>query len=89
MDNKHALVKDLKGFMVSELKLKRGVDDIKDDAQLFGPDGLGIDSLDGLSLGVAAETRYGIKIDPTSDEGKAALSSVNALADHIMKVQKG
>ncbi len=35
--------------MVTELKLRKAPADIKDDAALFGPDGLGIDSLDGTS----------------------------------------
>lgn len=84
-----ALIADLKSFMIAELGLKRGADDIKADAPLFGPDGLGIDSLDGLQLGLAAEKKYGIKVDPESDQGRAALASLNALADHIEKSRQG
>jgi len=81
------LIQDLKSFLISELKLGKKAGDIKDDAALFGAEGLGIDSLDALQLGVASEQRYGIKIPIDSDEGKAALSSVNALADFILQAQ--
>lgn len=79
------LIVDLKRFMIKELKLKRAEDQIKEDAALFGPDGLGIDSLDGIQLGVAAEARYNVRIPIDTDEGKQALSSLNALADYIFK----
>jgi len=88
MDKEH-LVKDLKEFMISELKLKRTIGDMIDSAKLFGPDGLGIDSLDGIQLGVAAEQRYGVKIPVDTDEGKQALSSINALADYILRSKAG
>ncbi|MEP7126707.1 MAG: phosphopantetheine-binding protein [Byssovorax sp.] len=88
MENDRAtLVRDLKQLMVTELKLQKAPADIKDDAPLFGPDGLGIDSLDSLQLGSSAELKYGIKIPIETDEGKAALGSVNALADYIMRTQ--
>jgi acyl carrier protein len=87
--DKENLVKDLKAFMVAELKLKRNVDAIGDDAALFGPEGLGIDSLDGIQLGVAAENRYSVRIPIDTDEGKQALSSVNALADYILRARAG
>lgn len=81
------LVRELKELMVTELKLRKAPADIKEDAPLFGPDGLGIDSLDGLQLGLGAEQKYGIKIAIDTPEGKAALGSVNALADYITRVQ--
>lgn len=84
---KAELVKELKGFMINELNLKRSPEEIKDGAPLFGPDGLGIDSLDGLQLGLAAEQRYGVKIDVDTDAGKSALASVESLADFILRAK--
>ena len=85
---KQTLIADLKQFMITELNLRKQPADIKDDAKLFGPQGLGIDSLDGLQLGLAAEQRYSIKIPIESDEGKGALASVSSLADYIIAHKK-
>jgi len=85
---KQELIADLKQFMITELKLRKQAADIKDDAQLFGPEGLGIDSLDGLQLGLAAEQRYSVKIPVDSDAGKNALASVSSLADYIIAQQQ-
>lgn len=81
------LVSDLKDFLVSELKLPLDAAAIDASAPLFGAKGLGIDSIDALQVGVAAEQRWKIKLDPNSDAGKAALASVNALADFIIAHQ--
>ena len=85
---KQTLIADLKQFMITELNLRKQASDIQDDAKLFGPEGLGIDSLDGLQLGLAAEQRYSIKIPIESDEGKGALASVSSLADYIIAHKK-
>ena len=78
------LLGDLKQLFIKELNLKRGAAEIGDSAPLFGPDGLNIDSLDALQVGIAAEQRWGIKIPIETDEGKKALSSVSSLADYII-----
>ena len=83
--NKQELVSDIKRFMISELKLKIGEDAINDDAPIFGSRGLGVDSLDGIQIGVSAEARYNVRIPLDTDEGKQALSSINNLADYVMK----
>jgi acyl carrier protein len=85
---KTALVGELKSWMIGELKLKKQASEIGDNAPLFGDGGLGIDSLDGLQLGVAAEQKYNVRLDPQSAEGKNALASVSSLADFIIKNRK-
>ena len=52
--------------------------DIDDAAPLFG-DGLGLDSIDALELGLALKKRYNIKLNQDSAETKQHFSSVNAL----------
>jgi acyl carrier protein len=72
----------LKQLIVSTLKLE-DVDpaSIADDAPLIGS-GLSLDSIDALELVVAVEKEFGVKI-ASSEESRAALTSVAHLADYI------
>ena len=53
--------------------------DIDSSAPLFG-DGLGLDSIDALELGVAIRHKYGINLDIDSDEIRTHFESVANLA---------
>lgn len=57
-------------------------EDIKDEAPLFGPEGLGLDSIDALELIVLLEKNYSIKLTDPS-KAKNVLTSVRAIADYI------
>ena len=77
------LEKDLKQLIVSSLRLEEVMpDDIDSCEQLFG-DGLGLDSIDALELGVALRQHFGIRIEAVTDEIKAHFSSVRALAQFV------
>lgn len=52
--------------------------DIDSDAPLFG-DGLGLDSIDALELGVAIQKRYGVTLSAKSEETRRHFASVRAL----------
>jgi acyl carrier protein len=57
-------------------------DDIKDDAPLFGDNGLGLDSIDSLELIVLLHREYGIAIkDPK--EGRKILIDINTMVAYI------
>jgi acyl carrier protein len=56
--------------------------DIKDDEPLF-VDGLGLDSIDALELGLAIKKEFDVKIDANSEQTKAHFASVNSLAQFI------
>jgi acyl carrier protein len=56
--------------------------DIDADAPLFG-DGLGLDSIDALELGVALQKRYGITLSADSEETRRYFASVRALSAMI------
>jgi acyl carrier protein len=73
----------IKTMMVESLMLKVTKDEIPDDAPLFGPEGLGLDSIDALELVVGLEKHFGVKV-PNSDAAKVALASVNALHDYVV-----
>ncbi|MGO2011014.1 MAG: phosphopantetheine-binding protein [Pseudoalteromonas sp.] len=56
--------------------------DINDDEALF-VDGLGLDSIDALELGVAIKKAYDVKIDGDTDDSKKHFYSVKTLCDFI------
>ena len=56
--------------------------DIIDDEPLF-IEGLGLDSIDALELGLAVRKKYNIKLDSNSDETKKHFLSVSTLAAFI------
>lgn len=56
--------------------------DIDAAAPLFG-DGLGLDSIDALELGVALQKRYGVTLSANSEETRKHFASVHSLATLI------
>ncbi len=54
-------------------------DDIDSGAPLF-VEGLGLDSIDALELGVALQKRYGISLSADSEDTRRHFASVSALA---------
>ena len=79
MSNPADLRLEIKRLIVENLMLQSGADQIADDQPLFGPDSLGLDSVDALQLVVALDKNYGLKI-PDPDAARAILQSVNAIA---------
>ncbi|MDN4502127.1 phosphopantetheine-binding protein [Alteromonadaceae bacterium BrNp21-10] len=74
---------ELKQLIIHSLDLEDvTIDDIEDDAPLF-VDGLGLDSIDALELGLAIKKAYHVTIDANSEETKKHFSSVNSLASFI------
>lgn len=74
---------EIKALIVRALKLEDiAPEDIDSTAPLFG-DGLGLDSIDALELGVAIRQRYGIRIETVNEEVRAHFFSVKTLADFV------
>jgi acyl carrier protein len=59
--------------------------DIDSDAPLF-VEGLGLDSIDALELGVAIQKRYGIILSASSEENRRHFASIRALAGMIENI---
>ncbi len=78
-DNLHAKIKQV---IVEELMLQVQPDEISDDAPIFGPGGLGLDSVDVLQLVIALEKNFGLKISE-GDAAKELLKSVRTIGDAI------
>lgn len=77
------LKKEIKEVIISSLQLEDITpENIVDGDPLFG-EGLGLDSIDALELGVALKKKFGIKFSAESADNKKHFASVNALADYI------
>ena len=81
------LYREIKELIISSLELEDiSAEDIGDDEALFG-EGLGLDSIDALELGVALQKKYGVKIDNKKDELTDHFANVKALAAFIESLQ--
>jgi acyl carrier protein len=79
MEDANDIKRQLKDMMVENLMLQITAEQIGDDQPLFGPGGLGLDSVDALQLVVALDKSFGVKIaDPAA--AREILQSVNTMA---------
>jgi acyl carrier protein len=88
MANAADLKSQIRQLLVENLMLQMGMDEIGDDLPLFGPGGLGLDSVDALQIVVGLDKTYGLKIaDP--ETARKVLQSVNTIAaaveEHVGK----
>lgn len=75
-----ALELEIKNLIIDTLGLEdMQPDDIDAQAPLF-VDGLGLDSIDALDLGLAIQRRYGIHMSADAEETRQHFRSVSALA---------
>ena len=75
----------LKNEIIEELNLEDFEDDEIDvEAPLFGDEGLGLDSIDALSLVVLLEREYGLKME-SKEQGKKVMYSIKTLFDFIVE----
>src|SRR6188472_3852010 len=84
MENLDALKLRIKTLMVENLMLQVAAADIGDDQALFGPNSLGLDSVDALQLVVALDKNFGLKI-PDPAAAKEILHSVNTMVAAVQK----
>lgn len=77
------LVEELKNLIIDVLNLEDITpEEIRADEALFG-EGLGLDSIDALELGLALQKKYNISIDAESETTKTHFASVNNLAKFV------
>lgn len=72
----------LKELLVTRLKLNMEVDEIKENTQLFGAGGLGLDSIDVLELIVAIKKEFGVEI-MDREIAEKVFTSVGAIVKYI------
>ena len=78
---------ELKELIVSALNLEDiAPQDIDSDEPLF-VEGLGLDSIDGLELGVAIRKKYQVKVTGSKQEIRAIFETVRTLARYLEEQQ--
>jgi acyl carrier protein len=84
MEDVTALKDRIKAMLVENLMLQVTAAEIADDTPLFGPGGLGLDSVDALQLVVGLDKNFGLKI-PDPAAAKEILQNVNTIAAAVQK----
>jgi len=81
------LGRELKELIIESLDLEDVTpEDIDDDEPLF-VDGLGLDSIDALELGMQIQKKYNLKLDANNEANKQHFASVTALRRFIESQQ--
>ncbi|BEI38895.1 phosphopantetheine-binding protein [Polynucleobacter sp. HIN8] len=79
----NSLEQEIKELIISSLNLEDySPEDIKSEDSLFD-DGLGLDSIDALELGVALQKKYGIKMTNITKIESKHFYSVSSLAKFV------
>ncbi len=78
----------VRALLSTRLKLAKAVDGITDETPLFGPDGLGLDSIDALELVLGLEKEFGVVVEDRETAVKV-LASIRTIADFIQAQGKG
>ena len=74
------LKQEIKQLIIEALDLEDiKPEDIGDDMPLFGDDGLGLDSIDALELGIALRKKYKVLLEANGVGNREHFRSVNSL----------
>lgn len=83
-----ALEAEIKELIITTMSLEDiTADDIDAAAPLFN-EGLGLDSIDALELGLALQKRYGVTLAADSEETRQHFASVHALSAFVAANRK-
>ena len=77
------LESEIKDLIISALALEDLTPDDINPAEPLFVQGLGLDSIDALELGLALQRRYGVSVSADSEETRSYFSSVQALAAFV------
>lgn len=77
------LVEEIKTLIIDVLDLEDIAAEDIDAAEPLFVDGLGLDSIDALELGVALQKHYGLKLEAANEDMRKHFFSVNSLAEFV------
>jgi acyl carrier protein len=81
---------ELRDLLIRELNLKIASDELSLDEPLLSgkqPTKMAIDSLDMLSLVMAIEDRYGVRLPQTTEELSGIFASIRSIAQSVERLQ--
>lgn len=74
---------EIKKLIIDALNLEDMTpEEIDDDIQLFG-EGLGLDSIDALELGIVLKKKYGVQLEEGDSRTREYFRSVSSLAEFV------
>jgi acyl carrier protein len=88
MQDHTALKAEIKKMLVENCMLQTPAEQIGDSQPLFGPDSLGLDSVDALQLVVALDKNYGLKV-PDPEAARKILHSIDSMAEAVSRKRQG
>lgn len=75
---------EIKRLIIDALDLEdTQPEDIGDDQPLFDENGLGLDSIDALELGIALRKKYGVQLESNDTGNREHFRSVESLAQLV------
>lgn len=77
----------IKEKLIKALDLELSPEEIDDDAPLFGEEGIGLDSVDGLEAAAMLQADFAVEI-PNRTVADKVLASIRAMADYVRQ-QRG
>lgn len=78
------LKQEIRALIIDALDLEDvKPEDIADTLPLFGDDGLGLDSIDALELGVALRKKYQVRLEANDAGNREHFRSINSLAAFV------
>ena len=77
------LERELKELIVSSLNLEDIAPEDIDSGEPLFEKGLGLDSIDGLKLGMAIRKKYGLKVQGSKEEIRAIFETVSSIARYL------
>ena len=78
----------VRNLLATRLKLAKAADELGDAEPLFGPGGLGLDSIDALELVLGLEKEFGVVIEDRATAVQV-LASIRTIAEFVESQGKG
>ncbi len=83
-----ALEREIKALLIDALSLEDMAPEQIDAEQPLFVEGLGLDSIDALELGLALQKRYGVTMSADSEETRRHFRSIRSLAAFVAATRK-